>query len=214
MKTQKKKKQEVKVVKKRRKKPKTQKIKVELPPKMSSEDALFIAYYYVYEMKGTYPFIISENGRLTEFPGELFKHFTRNMLGLKNGRMETQIIECLRMFTKSQIIKKTCTNFQVLKRRKNVEKRVLFLYNKMASIKNSWNKREFTTVEVIMDKQENVENKLDKVESMVEDSRVEQPKYKNIADYTADTGKRFRIEKKQKARGLTREQAFTEFMEK
>lgn len=201
------------MIKKRRKKAKTKKIKVELPPKMAPEDALFIAYYYIYEMKGTYPFITMENGRLTEFPGELFKHFTRNMLGLKNCRIEAQIIECLRKFTRSQIIKKTCTNFQVLKRRKNVEKRVLFLYTKLASIKNSWKKREFTTVEVIMDNEENVEKKTEEVEGVVKDSHIEQPKYKNIAEYMAATGKRYRMTKEQKERGLTREQAFAEFME-
>jgi len=194
----------------RRKKPKTKKIKVELPPKMSPEDAMFIAYYYVYEIKGTYPFITIEDGKLTEFPGELFKHFTRTMLGLKNVRIETQIIECLRTFSKSQIIKKTCTNFPILKRRKNVEKRVLFIYNKLASIKNNWKKRETTTVEVIADTPEKVEKKVKRATKKV----IKQPKYKNITEYTTATGKRFRISKKDKEDGLTREQAFTKFMEK
>lgn len=35
----------------------------------------------------------------------------------------------------------------------------------------------------------------------------------DIEDYTAKTGKRFRITRSQKEKGLTREQAFQEFME-
>ena len=41
---------------------------------------------------------------------------------------------------------------------------------------------------------------------------MEQPTtfYESIEDYTTVTGKRFRMTKEQKQRGLTREQAFTE----
>ena len=36
------------------------------------------------------------------------------------------------------------------------------------------------------------------------------PLYSNISEYTEQTGKRFRMSKDQKDRGLTRQQAFTE----
>lgn len=38
------------------------------------------------------------------------------------------------------------------------------------------------------------------------------PAYKSIEDYTAKTGKRFRITKDQKTRNISREQAFEEFL--
>ena len=38
--------------------------------------------------------------------------------------------------------------------------------------------------------------------------------YESIEDYTAKTGKRFRMKREQKERGLTREQAFKEIHEK
>jgi len=192
----------------RRKAPKTKKIVVELPLKLEPEDALFIAYYYICEMRGSYPFLSMVDGRLSEFPGELFKHFIRNMLGMKNYRMETQIINCLRTFTKSQIIKKTYTNFQVLKRRKNVEERILFVYNKLASIKSGWNKPETEIVEVIMDIDETKNDVENVVENNVESSAAEKPVYKSIEEYTAKTGKRFRLLKTDKEAGLSREDAF------
>ena len=37
------------------------------------------------------------------------------------------------------------------------------------------------------------------------------PLYESIEDYTAQTGKRFRMTKKQKELGLTRDEAFNEF---
>jgi len=38
------------------------------------------------------------------------------------------------------------------------------------------------------------------------------PAYKSIEDYTAKTGKRFRMTKDQKTRNISREQAFEEFL--
>jgi len=43
-----------------------------------------------------------------------------------------------------------------------------------------------------------------------ESSSSESLKYSNIEEYTEQTGKRFRMTKDQKERGLTREEAFTE----
>tara|TARA_R110000824_G_scaffold120991_4_gene276813 strand:- start:261 stop:500 length:240 start_codon:yes stop_codon:yes gene_type:complete len=43
-----------------------------------------------------------------------------------------------------------------------------------------------------------------------EESSQADPKYATIQEYTDQTGKRFRMNKDQKERGLTREEAFTE----
>ena len=43
-----------------------------------------------------------------------------------------------------------------------------------------------------------------------EDFSQSNPKYTTIQEYTDKTGKRFRMSKDQKDRGLTREEAFTE----
>jgi|TARA_R100000458_G_C8265873_1_gene240919 hypothetical protein len=43
-----------------------------------------------------------------------------------------------------------------------------------------------------------------------EDARPAAPKYASIEEYTAATGKRFRISKQQKERGLSRQEAFAE----
>ena len=42
------------------------------------------------------------------------------------------------------------------------------------------------------------------------DSMPSTPRYSNISEYTEQTGKRFRMNKDQKDRGLTREEAFAE----
>lgn len=49
-------------------------------------------------------------------------------------------------------------------------------------------------------------------ESMNEHFASKKPEiiYENIEDYTSKTGKRFRLTKDQKERGLTREEAFSE----
>jgi len=43
------------------------------------------------------------------------------------------------------------------------------------------------------------------------DKQVNQTQFESIEAYTQATGKRFRMTKEQKARNITREQAFTEF---
>ena len=42
------------------------------------------------------------------------------------------------------------------------------------------------------------------------EEQTDNPVYESIEDYTAQTGKRFRMTKDQKSRNLSREQAFTE----
>ena len=46
------------------------------------------------------------------------------------------------------------------------------------------------------------------------DEPVSQPLFENIDQYQATSGKRFRMTKDQMARGISREQAFTEFVQK
>jgi len=46
-------------------------------------------------------------------------------------------------------------------------------------------------------------------EPVVEELETDQPLYESIEDYTAKTGKRFRMTKTQKELGMTREEAFT-----
>ena len=43
-----------------------------------------------------------------------------------------------------------------------------------------------------------------------EESRTDLPEYTSIEEYTGATGRRFRMSKDQKDRGLTREEAFAE----
>ena len=43
-----------------------------------------------------------------------------------------------------------------------------------------------------------------------EDSGLSTPQYASIEEYSASTGKRFRMSKQQKERGLTRQEAFKE----
>ena len=43
-----------------------------------------------------------------------------------------------------------------------------------------------------------------------EDAGRPQPEYASIEEYTGETGKRFRMSKEQKERGLTRQEAFAE----
>jgi len=194
---------------------KIQKVQIIRPPELTEEDALFIAYYFLYEFKGSYPFITMYNGQLTELPGELCKHLIRNILGIQGGHIERQIIYYLRTMTKSQIKNKTCTNFPVLKKQKGVDERVLFMYTKLEAIRNGWKKLEIISeTNLETKKMENVE-KNDAVEEKGVDDTVEEtveesetPTYKNIEDYTTLTGKRFRMLKTDKADGLTREQAF------
>ena len=46
-------------------------------------------------------------------------------------------------------------------------------------------------------------------DTVVEELETDQPLYESIEDYTAKTGKRFRMTKRQKDLGMTREEAFT-----
>ena len=63
----------------------------------------------------------------------------------------------------------------------------------------------------------------DKLEQIVNDAMTRQlrgndkgnnptPQFESIEHYTQSTGKRFRITKEQKARGISREEAFQEFL--
>jgi len=53
------------------------------------------------------------------------------------------------------------------------------------------------------------ENKVDtKLELAPQEEQPETPLYESIEDYTAQTGKRFRMTKRQKELGYTREEAF------
>lgn len=176
--------------------------------KLDETDALFLAYYYTFEFKGSYPFITTINGKLTEIPGELFKHLIRDIIGLKSIRAEMQIIDYLRTYTKAQIIRKATQEFEILKKRKNFADRILFVYNTVARIRNAWQKHKTSLVESEkMDNQENVQN-----DNVVSDDT--QMKYKTPEEYKQATGRRFRMTKNQKNRGLTRQQAFVEFMNK
>ncbi len=194
-----------------------QKVQIIRPPKLDEEDALFLAYYFLYEFKGSYPFITMCNGQLTELPGELFKHLIRNILGIQGGHIERQIIHYLRTITKSQIKNKTYNNFPILKKRKDLDERIIFMYNKLESIKNDWKKLETILPTETMEtkKMENVE-KNDAVEENVvapiqmDATTTETPKYKSIEDFTAQTGKRFRRKKAEKQSGLSREEAFAQ----
>lgn len=196
---------------------KVQKVQIVRPPRLSDEEALFVAYYFLHEFKGSYPFITMYKGRLTELPGELFKHLIRNILVIQGGHIELQIIHYLRTMTKAQIIKQTYVNFPILKKRKDLDERILFVYNKLKTIQSGWKTLETilpTETNLKETKMENVEKNNaveekgvgDTVEETVEESKT--PTYKNIEDYTTLTGKRFRMLKSDKAMGLTREQAF------
>lgn len=64
-------------------------------------------------------------------------------------------------------------------------------------------------------------NAHDKIEQMVNDAMARQLRgdskpvgalWESITHYTKDTGKRFRMTKDQKQRGISREQAFQEFV--
>jgi hypothetical protein len=188
---------------------KVQKVQIVRPPRLSDEDALFVAYYFLYEFKGSYPFIKMNQGHLTELPGELFKHLVRNILVIQGGHIERQIIDCLRLMTKVQIIKQTYVNFPILKKRKDLDERIIFMYTKLKAIQSGWKTLE-TILPMETQKMDNVEQNDVVKEEVVEDTieKSETPTYKSIEEYTTLTGKRFRRKKSDKAMGLTREEAF------
>lgn len=170
--------------------------------KLEDSEALFLAYYYTFEFKGSYPFITVINGKLTEFPGEIFKHLIRNILGLKSVRVEMQIIDYLRTYSKSQIIRRATQEFEILKKRKNFADRILFVYNMLSSIRNGCMKAKSNMEVTNMDNQENVQGENQQEVKEATDT------YESIEEYKAKTGRRFRLLKTEKEAGLSREEAF------
>jgi len=168
--------------------------------KLSREDLYFVTAYYFEEYKGGYPQVIQVDGKTDETNSYLLKHYLRKILKLRSTVAELQIIDLLRNESKSQIVRTAMSFFPEWRQRSDSHDRILCVAKQLLKIRALAKKHAEEAVAAV---ERTNEGEADTAESA--------PKYASIADYEADTGKRYRMKKEQalryKEQGLTRKEA-------
>lgn len=168
--------------------------------RLEREDLYLLLYDYVMNFRGTYPFVVFENGETSYFPGELFKHFMRQMLRInhKTCGAEMDMIQIMREDSAKNIVKEAKRLHPILKKRNSCDDKFLYIKKEQARIRSA-------CLQFHREKMAEASANLSDVKS----GKVA-AEYSNIQEFTQMTGKRFRMTKDQKERGLDREAAFQE----
>jgi hypothetical protein len=160
--------------------------------KLSKEDLYFVTAYYIEELNGKYPLVETVDGKTNETMFYLLRHYVRSILKLRSTKIEMQIIDLLRNSKPQEITRTAFSLFPEWRMRADSHDRILCVGKNLLKIRAlSRNQTEEPSIKE-------------------EKDLPDRPKFDTIEDYETTAGKRFRMKKEQKERGLTREQAFKE----
>lgn len=172
------------------------------------DDTLYLAYYYFEVFQGEYTNNLNHYNVNTY--DVILKHFLRRFIGTKiNDETERDFLNLIKSSNPRKIKRDVLRKYPPLTNRSDSEERILFREKKLLEIL-----RKIKNNNNVEETEEQEEEKAPPIIKKVEkEPEIELPgPYKSIEDYTAKTQKRFRMTKNQKQRGLTREQAFKEFI--
>jgi len=174
--------------------------------KLDRKDLYFVVTYYLEELNGKYPLVETINGKTDETMFYLLRHYLRSILKVRSTKVEMQVIDVLRDDKKNNIIRTGMAMFPEWRQRADSHDRILMIAKQLLHIKAL---ARAAVQEAIAPPTKDGGDKT-KGDGASIQKDVSQPQYSSIQEYTDATGKRFRMTKDQKARGLDREAAFRE----